>query len=121
VSTTHDTHAKDAHQGADGHGFDHGHATEERDPPATPTFITFIVGSALLVVTVIALDVAHEVAVNHQAFEGERPELRFGAQIKAHQTRDLEQGALPQELFEGKRGVPIDRAIDATVQRYGKR
>lgn len=118
MSTTHDTHdAKDAH----GHGADHGHATEERDPPATPTFITFIVGSALLVVTVIALDVAHEVAVHHQAFEGERPELRFGAQIKAHQTHDLEQGALPQELFEGKRGTPIDRAIDATVQRYGKR
>ena len=115
MSTTHDKH--EAH----GHGADHAHATEERDPPAAPTFITFIVGSVLLVVTVIALDVAHDVAVNHQAFEGERPELRFGAQIKAHQVRDLESGALPAELAEGKRGTPIDRAIDATIERYGKR
>ncbi len=112
MSTTHDAHA---------HASDHGHATEERDPPAMPTFITFVVGSALLVVTVIALDVAHEVAVRYQAFEGERPELRFGAQVQAHQTRDLEQGVLPPEVAEGKRGTPIDRAIDATVQRYGKR
>lgn len=57
MSSTTQVHHATAHGGQSGHG--HHEAGEERDPPAVPTYLLGIAGTALFLAIVLGLDALH--------------------------------------------------------------
>jgi hypothetical protein len=92
---------------------------EERDPPGTPATLTLLVGTAILVVIVFALEVLHAEFMQTEAaipMVDQSP----GAVLRQKQTSLIESGQIPQDDGSTKKGLPIDAAMDDVVRKYGK-
>lgn len=93
---------------------------EERDPPSSPAGLTMVVGVAMLVVIVFALEVLH---VQFMQTEAAIPIVDHspGAEVRKKQTSLIEAGLVPTDDGKTKKGLPIDAAMDEVVRKYGKR
>lgn len=98
---------------------------DQRDPPASPTTILLVVGAAILVVIVFALEVMH---AQFKELEGTAPvaDTSPGALVKTEQVSYLQTGQVPDpappELPKAwKKGKPIEAAMDEVIAKYGKK
>lgn len=97
---------------------------EQRDPPASPTTILLIVGAAILVVIVFALEVMHAQFMDEEL---PRPDTSSpGAMVRLEQVSYLQNGEVPsppppEQPTARKRGMTIEAAMQAVQKKYGKR
>lgn len=98
---------------------------KEYDPPSTPTGVMLLVGTAILIVIVFALEVLHAQYMSGEAAATDDRLASPAARLADEQVRLLEQGLVPPPVdapagTAPKKGKPIDAAMDEVVQRYGK-
>lgn len=98
---------------------------EQRDPPASPTTILLVVGTAILVVIVFALEVMHSQFLALD--DAVRPDTSSpGAVVRLEQVSYLQNGEIPVPLppeptTARRRGMTIDAAMAKVVEKYGKK
>jgi len=99
--------------------------TDQRDPPASPTTTLLVVGVALMVVIVFALEVMH---AQFLALEPPAKEVDAspGAMVLTEQVSYLQSGQVPsppppERPTAWKKGKTIDAAMDQIVAKYGKK
>lgn len=101
------------------HAAEHGVVVEEeRDPPFSPTFVTLVVGTAILIVTVVALEASHAVWVASTQTGLDVPAERFGFDIRARQEQQVQDARIPGSDV---RGAQIGDAVNRVVQQYGQK
>lgn len=101
------------------HAAEHGVVVEEeRDPPFSPTFITLVVGTAILIVTVVALEASHAVWVASTQQGLDVPAERFGFDIRTKQELQVQEARIPGTDV---RGAPPADAVKQVIQQYGQR
>lgn len=101
------------------HAAEHGVVVEEeRDPPFSPTMITLVVGTAILIVTVVALEASHAVWVASTQQGVDVPAERFGFDIRAKQEQQVLEARIPGSDVRGR---SIQDAEELVIRQYGQK
>lgn len=118
MSTTTQVHHATAHGGQSGHG--HPEAGEERDPPALPTYLLGIAGTAIFLAIVLGLDALHAGYAFHevirQADLPDQVQLVDGSSRTGRVLVDGQEGVVLQTAT-GRESIPRARVTAVVYTR----